>query len=119
MSKVLSMYDNNIEKFVEAHREAVYLLLRRYAALGRPYLLRSELWDEFSSFCADCDFAVLLDSPLADTIRITQEAAVSSPWIYFVTRRYVARSRHFRVHAESLQVEDDRGILRNCQKCVY
>jgi len=99
------MNDNNSGVFVETHREAIYLLLRRYAALGRPYLLRSELWDEFSGFCSDSDFAALLDSPLADTIRITQEAAVGSPWIYYVTRRYVARSRHFRIHTETLHME--------------
>ena len=99
------MNDNNLGTFIETHREAVYLLLRRYAALGRPYLLRSELWDEFSGFCSDNDFVALLDSPLADTIRITQEAAVGSPWIYYVTRRYVARSRHFRIHAETLHME--------------
>ena len=99
------MDDSNLGTFIEVHREAVYLLLRRYIALGRPYLLRSELWDEFCSFCSDSDFTDLLDSPLADTVRITQEAAVGSPWIYFVTRRYVARSRHFRIHAESLQME--------------
>ncbi|MEJ2652548.1 MAG: sucrose synthase [Gammaproteobacteria bacterium] len=99
------MNDDKLGTFVESHREAVYMLLRRYAALGRPFLLRSELWDEFSNFCHDSDFAALLDSPLADTIRITQEAAVGSPWIYYVTRRYVARSRHFRIHTESLRME--------------
>lgn len=99
------MNDDNLGTFIDANREAVYLLLRRYAAVGRPFLLRSELWDEFSTFCGDSDFAVLLDSPLADTIRITQEAAVDLPWFYYVTRRYVARSRHFRIHTESLQIE--------------
>ena len=99
------MNDNKLGTFIESHREAVYLLLRRYAAVGRPFLLRSELWDEFSNFCHDSEFTALLDSPLADTIRITQEAAVGSPWIYYVTRRYAARSRHFRVHTESLHME--------------
>ena len=46
------MNDNNLAAFVESHREAIYMLLRRYAALGKPYLLRSELWDEFSGFCS-------------------------------------------------------------------
>ena len=73
------MNDNNIGAFVESHREAVYLLLRRYAALGRPYLLRSELWDEFCAFCTDSDFATLLESQLADTIRITRTTQRYSP----------------------------------------
>jgi len=100
------MNDNNLMTFIEANREAVYLLLRRYVSLGKPYLLRSELWDVFHDFCNENDFCDLLESLLADTIRITQEAAVGSPWLYFVTRRYVARSRHFRVHTESLHVEN-------------
>jgi sucrose synthase len=98
--------NGNLTTFIDLHREAVYLLLRRYAAFGRPFLLRSELWDEFSAFCRDHDFAGLLDSELANVLHATQEAAVGQPWFYFATRRYVARWRHFRIHTESLQVED-------------
>jgi sucrose synthase len=98
--------NENLGAFVDLHREAVYLLLRRYAALGKPFLLRSELWDEFSRFCQESDFAALLDSALAENIRSTQEAAVGLPWVYFATRRYVARWMHFRIHIESLQVEN-------------
>ena len=97
--------NENLVTLIEAQREAVYLLLRRYVALGKPFLLRSELWDEFSAFCKDSDFTALLDTELAHTIRATQEAAVGQSWIYFATRRYVARWRHSRVHVESLQVE--------------
>ncbi len=96
----------NLGTFIDLHREAVYLLLRRYAGLGKLFLLRSELWDEFSSFCHEYDFPALLDSALAENIRSTQEAAVGVPWVYFATRRHVARWRHFRIHAESLQVEN-------------
>ena len=98
--------NENLGTFIELHREAMYLLLRRYVALGKPFLLRSELWDEFVNFCNDSDFTALQETDLADTIRTTQEAAVGAPWIYFATRRYVARWRHFRVHMESLQVEN-------------
>lgn len=95
----------DIASFVQTHRDAVYLLLRRYAALGRPFLLRSELWDEFNAFCREHEQTALLNSPLADTIRITQEAAVGTPWLYFATRRYVARWNYLRIHLESLQIE--------------
>lgn len=98
--------NENLNTFIELHREAVYLLLRRYAGLGRPFLLRSELWDEFVAMCQENEFPSLLDGELAQTIRGTQEAAVNAPWIYFATRRYVARWRHFRLHIETLQVEN-------------
>ncbi|MEK7321719.1 MAG: sucrose synthase [Pseudomonadota bacterium] len=93
----------DIAGFLQEHRDAVYLLLRRYASLGKPLLLRSELWDEFKAFCREHDQTDLLESPLADIIRIAQEAAVGTPWIYFATRRYVARWEYLSIHLESLQ----------------
>jgi len=95
----------SFDSVIGLHREAVHLLLRRYTALGRPFLLRSELWDEFSVFCRDGRFPELLDSELATFVRATQEAAVRPPWIYFATRRHVARWRHFRIHGESLELK--------------
>ncbi len=93
----------NVASFLQQNRDAVYLLLRRYASLGKPLLLRSELWDEFNAYCREHDQMDLLRSPLADTIRISQEAAVATPWIYFATRRYVARWEYLSIHSESLQ----------------
>jgi len=98
--------NENLEAFVDLHREAVYLLLRRYASLNKSFLLRSELWDEFETFCRESEFSELINSDLGITIRSTQEAAVGAPWLYFATRRYVARWRHFRINMESLQVEN-------------
>ncbi len=91
--------------FIQEHRDAAYMLMRRYAGLGRPFLLRSELWDEFAGFCREHKQDALLDSPLAETVRAAQEAAVGAPWLYFATRRYVARWKYFRIHTESLLVE--------------
>ncbi len=87
-------------------RETMYLLLRRYAALGRPFLLRSELWDLFQSFCLEQDKPELLDSALGETLRATQEATIRAPWLYMATRRYVARWRYFRIHIETLCTEE-------------
>ena len=91
--------------FIQEHRDTAYMLMRRYLALGRPFLLRSELWDVFTEFCREQQQERLLDSPLAETVRAAQEATVRAPWLYFATRRYVARWKYFRIHVESLHVE--------------
>ncbi|RMD80022.1 MAG: sucrose synthase [Gammaproteobacteria bacterium] len=91
-------------QFLQAHRDAAYRLLRRYLGLGKPFLLRSELWDAFAAFCEEEGETALLDSPLAEVIRVTQEAAVQAPWIYIAVRRYVARWRYYRIHTETLEV---------------
>ncbi|HHM05251.1 MAG TPA: sucrose synthase [Gammaproteobacteria bacterium] len=99
------MIEASITQFMQRYRESAYLLMRRYLGIGRPFLLRSELWDTFISFCETENETALLDSPLAETIHSTQEAAVGAPWMYIATRRYVARWRYFRIHAETLKAE--------------
>ncbi len=91
-------------QYLRAHRDAAYRLLRRYLGMGKPFLLRSELWDTFVAFCEAEGERALLDSPLAEVIRVTQEAAVRRPWIYIAVRRYVARWRYYRIHTETLEV---------------
>ena len=90
-------------QYLRTHRDAAYRLLRRYLGMGKPFLLRSELWDEFVAFCEAEGERALLDSPLAEVIRVTQEAAVRAPWIYIAVRRYVARWRYYRIHTETLE----------------
>ena len=44
-----------LSEMLARYREQVYLLLRSYLSAGRPYLLRSDLWDMFEAFCATCE----------------------------------------------------------------
>ncbi|NIV29444.1 MAG: sucrose synthase, partial [Anaerolineae bacterium] len=86
-------------------REAVYPLFRHYLSLGRPFLLRSDLWDEFQRFCETKEGAPLCDSELARTISLAQEAVLETPWIYLAVRPRVARWQFLRFHVESMEQE--------------
>ena len=86
------------------HRELVYVLLRHYSVLNRPFLLRSDLWDEYLSFCEDTDLAKqLCNSPFRKFISCCQEAAVDSPWIYFAVRERVGRWIYIGFHIETME----------------
>ncbi|MBI5460610.1 MAG: sucrose synthase [Gammaproteobacteria bacterium] len=96
------MFDETLQN----HREAVYLLLRRLIALGRPFLLQSEIADQFQEFCATPEGAPLIDTVLANLVPIVQEAVIEAPWIYFAVRQSIARWNYLRIHGEALQPED-------------
>ncbi|ADE16950.1 sucrose synthase [Nitrosococcus halophilus Nc 4] len=92
--------------FVGKHRDVVYLLLRRYLALQKPFLLRSDLIDEFDNFCDEKEVgSVLRNSPLAAMIQAVQEAAVDPEWIYLSIRPGIASWEYYRIHAEVIQIE--------------
>ena len=97
---------STLEGYLQENREACYALLRRYLALGRPFLLRSEILDECRAFCADNPQLCFDSSPLYQLILSAQEAAVEAPWIYLAARPYVARWKYYRVHAESMHGEE-------------
>jgi len=94
-----------LEEYIQDNREACYMLLRRYLALGKSFLLKSELWDELQAFCEEHPDMNLAESPLFRMVASAQEAAVESPWIYLAVRSYVARWKYLRIHIESIQLE--------------
>ncbi len=94
-----------LHDYLKHHRDDTYQILRRYIGLNKPFLLRSELWDEFVSFCEENDNRELRNSPLADLIHATQEGAVSSPWIYLAIRPRVARWKYQRIHVETMDID--------------
>ena len=59
---------DSLKQFIDDHRDACYTLLRRFAGLNRPFLLRSDIQDIFSEFCSENAGAVVRDSVLAETI---------------------------------------------------
>jgi sucrose synthase len=92
----------SLEEYLQDNRDACYALLRRYIALGKPFLLSSEIVDECRSFCAENPELHLEDTPLYQFVLSIQDATVESPWIHFAARPSVARWTYYRVHAESL-----------------
>ncbi len=95
-----------LSDYIRAHRQEVYPLLRHYLSLGRPFLLRSALWDEFENFCASGDADQMRNSAMAATIHHAQEAVIDSPWLYLAVRPTIARWQYLRFHVESMEQEE-------------
>jgi sucrose synthase len=95
-----------LSEFMQEHREPVYLLLRHYQGLGKPFLLRSDLWDEFKRFADGYEGIDLINTRLARTVATAQEAAVEGPWLYLALRPHVARWEYLRFHVDSMQQEE-------------
>ncbi len=92
--------------YIQDNRDAVYSLFRRFQDTGKNLMLRTELWDEFNNYCAETENPGLLDSPLADAIAHTQEAALVSPWLYLDVRPRVAQWHYLRFHFEAMTSEE-------------
>lgn len=92
---------------IAKHKEHVYLLLRHYLSLQRPFLLRSDLWDEFEAFCREQpEREPLRTSAFRKMIAKSQEAAIEAPWIYFAVREQVGRWTYIRVHLETVDFKE-------------
>ncbi|GAB4354688.1 MAG: sucrose synthase [Methylohalobius crimeensis] len=86
--------------------DAFYLLLRRYVAIDRPFLLRSDLWDEFQSFCAEVGSEGVCDPAFSRVISRMQEAALDPPWLCVAMRPRIGRWRYIRFHVEAMEHEE-------------
>ena len=91
----------SLRDYLHEHREQVFLLLRHYSKLGRPFLLQSDLWDAFKEFCDQSDNQVSCETALVDAIARTQEAVVESPWVYLAIRPSIARWSYLRFHLDA------------------
>jgi sucrose synthase len=95
-----------LQSSIRQQRDAVASLFQRYLSLGRPNLLRTELWDEFQRMCDEDSNCDLRASPLARVIYSTQEAVLVAPWIYLAARPQLARWSYLRVHVETIEAEE-------------
>ena len=91
---------------VQANREAVYMFVRRLMNLARPFLLQSDIRDEFRLFSADPAGEPLRERAFGKMILHAQEAALDAPWLYLALRPSIARWSYLRIHAEALQLEE-------------
>ncbi|NJD07245.1 MAG: sucrose synthase [Methylococcaceae bacterium] len=93
---------NAFIKFVQSHREAIYLLLRRYFAESRTFLLQSDLGKIHESLCQETECAGLEDAALRTVVRHMEEAILVEPWAYFTIREGVGIWHYLRIHLEQL-----------------
>ncbi len=111
---------DRLNEFLDANRDRLYTLLRHYLGLGRPLLLRSDLWDEFAAFCGREQCTELLESPLGELIGTAQEAVADDPWLCIAVRPSVARWQYLRFHLESATAEpiSVEGFLKFKERMV-
>lgn len=88
------------------HRQAVYLLFREYASLGRPFLRWPEIVYEYDRFCESEAGAHLRETPLTKLMHSTQEAVVAPPWLYLAVRLSVGRWQYFEIHTEEVRCRE-------------
>jgi sucrose synthase len=98
----------SIDMAARVNKDAVYLLLRHYLRLERPFLLQSDLWDQYQLFLEkeETDTAELV-KPLARIVETIQEAVLDAPWVYVALRPAVARWQYYRFHTDSLELYPD------------
>ncbi len=89
---------NLIQKTIDEHRKSVYLLFRKYLELSRPFLLRSELIDEFNKYSETETGTALKGTIIENLILNSQEAVIQDPWIYFAIRDDIASWEYVRFH---------------------
>ena len=87
-------------------REDFYLWLRYLFSLHKRFLLSSELLDRFGEFCLTNDKEYLRDTVLSKLAELSQEVVLREPQVFFAVRPGIARWAYYRVHAESLHIDE-------------
>ncbi len=96
----------DIEGHIDACRDHCIRLLRRYQSLDRPFLLRSDILDTLNAFVDEHDCPELADGAFGELFASAQEAAIDAPWICLSVRPRIARMKRYRIHSESLVIEE-------------
>ena len=94
-----------LSAFAQQNRDAVYALLRRYFAQNRPFLLQSDLREEFMTLVKEQDRTDLSASHLDEFVQHLQEGVFQAPWAYFALRHGVANWVYLRIHCEAVVPE--------------
>ncbi len=97
---------NELEAHIETCRDHCIRLLRHYLSLERPFLLRSDILDTLHAFVDEHDCQELRSGALGELFASAQEAAIDSPWLCLSVRPRIARMKRYRIHSESLTIEE-------------
>jgi sucrose synthase len=84
-----------LDLFIEENQEQVFALLQSFFEIKKSLLVRSEIWDTFTDFCASTNTPDLCQTVLGDMSKACQEAVLIYPWVYLAVRPHVARWHHF------------------------
>jgi sucrose synthase len=89
-----------------SHREPTYLLMRHLTALGKRFLLWSEVTAELDRFGETDAGKALATTALPRWVRRVQEAVVRPPFVHLAARRGVADWVYVQIHLEEMQCRE-------------
>lgn len=97
-----------LRHYAAEHRPMAHKLLRHITALGRPFLLRSELLDALEEVLRGelADDLPTPDTPLTRVLRMSQEAAQDGASLYLALRKRIGRWAYLRVQVETLDMDN-------------
>lgn len=95
-----------LEELLVTHREPIYVLFMRLKALGRQFLLQSDVVHEYERFCESEVGASLVHTRMSRIMRQTQEAVIDDPFICLAIRVRVGRWHYVQIHTEELHYRD-------------
>lgn len=96
-----SLYD-----YLGSNQDSVYPLLHKYVQLEKPFVSASEIKAVFIDYCTADNSNTQIDSSLANTIRLAQEASIQAPWIYLALRVSRDEWNYLRFHLEAMEYEE-------------
>lgn len=87
---------NQLRQFCIDNHELIIGLFERLLRLEKMFLIKSEIWDEFTVYCKEHKLQWLKESPLAVALSKAQEVAVDDEWLYMAIRPRVAHWHYMR-----------------------
>ncbi len=96
---------DDLQALLQTKRNILYVFFRNFLSHDRPFLLRSDIVDEYQAYLGSLPNEELSDSAFDDLINRVQEAVVRSPWIDFAYRPRIGRWAYVRIHVEEMHCE--------------
>jgi sucrose synthase len=109
-----------LQSTIQEHRSVVYVFFRKLISLNQPFLLRSDILDEFEAFVREDSHNNLKSTILERIINQTQEIAIASPWILFACRPRIGKWLYIRLHVEEMKCDivEPTKFLQFKELCV-
>ena len=92
--------------YLNEERSHAHRVLHHFVAVGRPFLLRSDLLDGFEALCEAEGGEALRRTPLAGILQMSQEATLDAQWFYLALRPRIGRWQYMRIHLETVEAEE-------------
>jgi sucrose synthase len=92
--------------YLDEERSNAHRVLHHFVAIGRPFLLRTDLLDGFKSLCEAEGGGALRHTALGGILQMSQEAAQDTQWFYLALRPRIGRWQYLRIHLETIEAEE-------------